>query len=327
VAEFTCWYAASSNFFQASSPCANSLGLSNPHIHLFFEQFENKNTETVFPITFHDILKLTRLSLFGQNLILATYFRRKQLTKMSLLGNVENLSSSRYKYSVLNEELHEIRLFTLFPGATDEPIQIDLENASFDDKSLPAFTALSYTWGTIEFSGKIRVGDGMLGVTSNLAQLLPFFRDITIPQVFWIDAICINQQDLNERSSQVKRMPDIHTKAKQVVVWLEPEAFDSHIAMKLLQDMGSKVVVDWRTYTCTPISAYTQNEDAQRLADRKIHLPYTLLEMSVITAIINRPWFKRLWIVQEIFLACKNTIVRCGETKISWDEFSNAICI
>lgn len=237
---------------------------------------------------------------------------------------------TRYEYSVLDKELQEIRLLDLLPGAFDAPIRGILRTKSFTENTVPEYEALSYTWGSTENPQTIQIGDApfditTIEVTRNFAQALPYLRLETEPRVLWIDAICVNQQDLKERGSQVKRMPDLYSKARRVVVWLGPEGVQSIIAMNLLQDMGSKIVVDWNAYNYTSVSGSTQGAEIEPYKDEEARLTYSQVEMSAIFEILQRSWFERLWIVQEICLAPPNTILQCGKTCISWTEFSNAV--
>jgi hypothetical protein len=129
-----------------------------------------------------------------------------------------------YQYRPLKAP-HMIRLMTLLPGTFSSDIRVFLHTKRFEEHSKSNFEALSYAWGTTVDPVNIFVGKTgyhTLSVTQNLAEALPYLRYEKRPRVLWIDAICVNQQDLEERSSQVKRMPDIYSRATRVVVWLGP---------------------------------------------------------------------------------------------------------
>ena len=102
-----------------------------------------------------------------------------------------------------------------------------------DDRMSGVFEALSYVWGKTTNPSKIFVADLVSAVgstplehyletTSNLYDALQELRDPTLPRIMWIDAVCINQDDLEERSSQVNFMAKIYSYANQVVIWLGP---------------------------------------------------------------------------------------------------------
>lgn len=117
--------------------------------------------------------------------------------------------ANRYEYSPLNERLGEIRIMTLLSGKFRDPIRILIQTFIMNYDIQPDFEALSYTWGSAEDMHHIYVGEVgsvTLPVTQNLAVALPYLRYADRPRNLWIDAICVNQSDLSERSSQVKKM-------------------------------------------------------------------------------------------------------------------------
>ena len=150
-----------------------------------------------------------------------------------------------YTYTPLNEEAQEIRLLTLYPGAFSE-IRLSLNIRPLTDFDIPLFEAVSHTWGSPESPVNIAVEDSgrrQLTVTQNLAEALPYLRYSDNPRVLWIDAICVDQKNLEERSKQVNRMTDIFSKAASVLVWLGPETEDSSLAFELFHEIDSYVYV------------------------------------------------------------------------------------
>jgi hypothetical protein len=176
----------------------------------------------------------------------------------------------------------------------------------------PAFEALSYTWGpdqghvTIEvlpsWTGKNRVRrtpEGKVGfsVRHMLHEALKHLRDAANIRTLWIDAICINQEDMQERSQQVSRMGDIYKHARRVVVWLGSASTDSSLAMRTLRHIGEQV-----EYLKTPVrlpapncteSSWWRATDASTLqaSPETWHAVYNL---------ISRAWFERLWVRRPI---------------------------
>ncbi|KAI4233687.1 MAG: hypothetical protein LQ349_004256 [Xanthoria aureola] len=256
-----------------------------------------------------------------------------------------------YEYLELDSQGREIRLMTLLPGKAGEEIHVTLRNVTLDPASPPSYEALSYAWGSAQDTLRIRVAteaiakqavhrsldwskstlgssdrDGFprdsfhgvpyssLDVTSNLAVALQHLRYEREPRVLWIDAICINQQDVHERSAQVERMGDIYRSARQTTIWLGPEEDDSCLAIEALDHLASKVTVDWSTYT---VLAIGENRDD---VDQDQDLPVDTEQLSSIERLLGRPWFERLWVWQEVRLA-RSAIVVCGLTFLQWDRF------
>ena len=265
---------------------------------------------------------------------------------------------NNYEYLELDRPEREIRLMTLLPGKAGEEIHITLRNVTLDPASPPSYEALSYAWGSAQDTLRIRVATqniakqavhrsrdwfknilgssvrgrfqrdsfrgvphSSLDVTRNLAVALQHLRYEHEPRVLWIDAICINQQDVHERSAQVERMGDIYRSARQTTVWLGPEEDDSCLAIETLDHLASKFTVDWSTLTIVAIGENWGDVDQDKtfLVDTK--------QLSSIERLLERPWFERLWVWQEVRLA-RSAVVVCGLTFLQWDRFRSAsICL
>jgi hypothetical protein len=132
-----------------------------------------------------------------------------------------------YRYDALNAELGEIRLLKLLPGEFSSEIHLQLITQPLTETVQLRYDALSYTWGSTQTSALVFVGENTLDITQSLAEALPYLRYPDKSRVLWIDAMCINQRDIVERSQQVKRMAMIYSKAERVVVWLGLESNDT----------------------------------------------------------------------------------------------------
>ena len=229
-----------------------------------------------------------------------------------------------YHYSPLNESLQEIRVLTLHPGDFSADIQISIQKVALFLEKSPTYEALSYVWGTTENPTDIKVGpsgNDKLAITQNLAVALPHLRHKNEIRKLWIDAICINQQDLRERSSQVKIMGDIYRLADRVIVWLGPEKDDSTHVLNILTELSSEVKVDYLNLSMSPASA----ESEPQWSDTSKLLPYSRQELWNLDALLRRPWFSRLWVWQEIRLAKNNAVVVCGSDSIPWQSLRRAV--
>ena len=129
-----------------------------------------------------------------------------------------------------------IRLLTLLPGCVDNNINIILESVELTSSDKPNYEALSYTWGTSAADTELHVIQDnefkSLTITKSLATALQHLRNEHHSRRLWIDAVCINQEDTGERSSQVARMADIFRSAAKVIIWLGPESEQRRTAAK-----------------------------------------------------------------------------------------------
>ena len=234
----------------------------------------------------------------------------------------------------------EIRLLTLFPGRFGSSIAISLEITPLAQLGELKFEALSYTWGSITTpleikvktqnrnigsSGKPRLAS--LSVTENLHEALEHLRSKHESRLLWIDATCVNQQDLKERGSQVQRMPDIYGSADSVLIWLGPDSDSSRDVMRYCNELGSQIARDTHGLGWDTIKAATPHDmDLYSEAFRTRMMPDIEL-WSSICELLSRPWFGRLWIWQEVILASNKIVLSCGSmssdfyhlcTSITW---------
>jgi hypothetical protein len=204
--------------------------------------------------------------------------------------------------SMIYGGLHDsdsIRLLHLY-GSQEctEPIHCSLETIGLHDPDAPVFEALSYTWadpltGDAKLSQPIYVGSDLdiLLVTRNCAAALRQFRRKE-DRVIWVDAICINQADGQERGSQVALMQDIYSLASRVLIYLGPGDDETDLAMRHILDPA---------LPHEPWAANTAYANAMR-------------------RLIHKPYFRRAWVVQEVKLAHKATVT-CGSYTVHWTIF------
>jgi hypothetical protein len=115
----------------------------------------------------------------------------------------------------------EIRLLTIHPSPSDEsPVCVSLHHASLavEENTASPYYALSYCWGDPTGKLDINLNGTQVAVTRNLHRALRRFRSPSLARPIWVDALCINQQDTQERSVQVLRMRDLYLRAELVLV-------------------------------------------------------------------------------------------------------------
>jgi hypothetical protein len=112
----------------------------------------------------------------------------------------------------------------------------------------------------------------------------------------------------------------IYSQASAVVAWLGPEDKDSHTALRLMQHWAHNVDADWEFNQLIPSA---QSED-RRWGDVHIPIPFKSGELDSVCAFLNRPYFQRTWVRQEVVLGSK-AYFQCGNERISWPDFRDAI--
>lgn len=115
------------------------------------------------------------------------------------LQSCNKADMENFRYLPLNPETTSIRLVRLLRGNTTE-IECELFHASILGSKAASYEALSYTWGCTELIECIKLNSDILRITENLHLALKCLRYHDKDHVLWIDVICINQEDLEERS-------------------------------------------------------------------------------------------------------------------------------
>lgn len=221
--------------------------------------------------------------------------------------------------STLYNKLEErsIRLLDLMPGELNSPLQGRLHPASLDPPG--TYEALSYTWGAPETAGFMKCENGSIPLTLNLVQALLRLRLTNTIRILWIDQICINQNDNIERGQQVSLMGEIYRGASVVNIWLGEEDENTWEGMQYIPHL---------------LKAFTHPNERDGTGHEVPHVLEALGLLTVksprwlaLRALFERPYFRRMWIVQEVALG-KKCVVYCGSCSVSWQDLSKAaLCL
>lgn len=283
-----------------------------------------------------------------------------------------------------------------------ERIECTLKNVRLSTN--PHFEALSYTWGEGHLVRTIKINGRPTAVRLNLFHAMRRMRLVACSRTLWIDALCINQEDLEEKSVQIPLMGSIYSHASRVLVWLGDEADSSAQAMDLIREVArakhsdfgwkpSNVFRDpsglsklmpffgrqWRRrkptrpahmmlYFSDPRHRYEDHKSRQyqwekakyEIKRKAAHLliraaqPVMSLDDSdscsissrsdntsdwkhserlpphgdpawaALVRFLQRPWFSRVWVIQEVMLARK-TMFCCGDYSIDSEILKDAL--
>jgi hypothetical protein len=243
--------------------------------------------------------------------------------------------TSWFQYSPL-ERPSDIRLLVLESGRKYGHINCRLLHVPLDYN--PTYEALSYAWGDTSVEGPYIFLNGKpfhIGVNLQAALLSLCSENIragvNAERILWIDAICINQNDIPERNEQVQKMKSIYLSASKVVIWLgdyhEPLddslAFDPSVWDFRSLERGTREELS-RTYDLIfKISGFHSERMKGNPNPDDSFLLAPKHTWANLRRLIMRPWFERLWVVQERYLARKSEIV-CGRLTISWQYLEQA---
>lgn len=139
------------------------------------------------------------------------------------------------------------------------------------------YSAISYCWGRLFPQIEIEVEDQYgpsqgLRITAGLSNAMEHLRGEE-HVLFWIDALCIDQSNVEERSREVARMAEIYSKADEVLIWVGDDYYDGHLAMQFIPRMCTQEI------------------------DRLIEDKQNGRSWRAFGALMRRPWFTRRWII------------------------------
>jgi hypothetical protein len=212
------------------------------------------------------------------------------------LSKVSDTRLTEFVHSPLDLEGHAIRLLDLHPlSDASSDIRCTIQQVKLEDK--PNYKALSYAWGNPNVTFPILVDEKRYHVTANCHAALYRLREMGEISM-WIDAICINQKDNAEKSTQIPLMKDIYSSAGEVIVWLgcseaERRPYDEAneaLALALIEDLTAEDIGGFDNFI----------QLAMRGRVPKLRWKY-------LVDIMNHVWFERLWVHQEIIVSLKAT--------------------
>ncbi|KAF0320858.1 heterokaryon incompatibility protein [Colletotrichum asianum] len=205
------------------------------------------------------------------------------------LEECHRVDSENIFYQLLAED--EIRLLTVWPGSFGDAVRCSLA-VTTTTRGYEEYDAISYTWAgdddIIDKSGRVSIASEDFPVTPNCEAVLRRVRQEWEPRIVWIDAICVNQDDLHERGRQVSLMPQIYSRAREVIIYVGEATSDIPALFKHLT---------WAQHNSTP----GNREETQ----------------EALVKFLSRRYFSRAWVIQEVALARQAALV-CGSHKLSW---------
>ncbi|KAJ1715353.1 hypothetical protein NYO67_2463 [Aspergillus flavus] len=169
------------------------------------------------------------------------------------------------------------------------------------------YEALSYVWsgdeeGSAEKHKEIILHGHTVPITANLHAALVNLRDHQLERVLWVDAICINQDDMDEKNQQIPLMRTIYAQADRVIIWLGEAFEDGDKALEIIRNFAEKQFM-------------SGNDLATKLLESSSELCLKLL---------RRKWFRRIWVLQEAGVA-RSIEIMCGSVQINGYTFCEGL--
>jgi hypothetical protein len=204
-----------------------------------------------------------------------------------------------------NGEIRLLRLprRDLFGGIKSSLIHVPLDKA-------PGYECISYVWGDQTKTSSILIDGCQMLVPTSVYNILFERAPIWAPRLLWIDAICINQDDKEEKSIQIRKMGLVYRNVYRVTVCLGSSP-DVQLARVLLHKLAVRM------------GAFQPSEQWKHIGEsyghhRDIEGGSAPREWTALKRLISNPWFERVWVVQEVVMASKVDVLYGGQY-LDWD--------
>jgi hypothetical protein len=253
-------------------------------------------------------------------------------------GTTDGKYSSKsfsYDKAPLTEDTRKTHIRLVYPCRAEPGefcYSFELKSVPLDD-SPTGFIALSYTWGEDGPSFPITLNGQILFITMSLAKALYYIYSNRAPRPIWIDQISIDQSNKDEKNFQVPLMSKIYSKANEVLIWLGESADGSDELMDALSFAGSKsrecgieeLLTRENWEKCARWSAGMDQNDLPRRRPFKELCQEVVppININALKAWFLRPWFHRVWTIQEYSLAKEPKFI-CGNKSVLGDDVRNA---
>lgn len=243
----------------------------------------------------------------------------------------EDAVASRTIYQALSSRKRELRVLSVEPGVDGEELRASLivttvpaathsgiKSRSWLSRKRIEYEAISYCWGDPSEREIVRLDGVCISAPASALHALRCFRLPDKQRLLWIDALCINQQDIDERSSQVAMMGDIYANATQTLIYLDT-LVDSDMVQQtfhLLERIHDRFLgqdgLEW-------VREFADSNGYEGLRTRAGEVKLQDGEnLGLLNVLFEHPWFHRLWVWQEALLA-PNCRFHMGSCCTTWE--------
>lgn len=231
-------------------------------------------------------------------------------------------------YKPLPQPQSYCRLLCILPGRISDPVVCTTSVINLTEAA-GRYDALSYCWGSQDRTRPITCDKASFNITPNLESALKRLRAPDIARSFWVDQLCIEQDNLQEKEQQVGLMADIYRRSCKVVIWLGDEGDESRKASKIID----------RLLRLDPIPSLMNNDRDHDIAPKKRgSIASDQLKShglpgpkdtgwQELRSLLSRPWFSRIWTIQEAAFATKTDFLWGKEYSLSWQDMVSIIVL
>ena len=208
---------------------------------------------------------------------------------MSSPFNCERLyCSRRLLYKKLKDDHKEIRLLCVRGGEQNAPIVCSLRHASLKDDRSPSYETISYCWGDATVTATIEIDNVIVTVPISSAAAIRRTRLPDRDRVLWIDSVCINQQDLDERIQLVAMMGEVYSSSTGNLVYLGEGDAKTGLGVQSIKNLMAEIRLETDDFRSVEGTAFGTND--RRNIRRSI--PTCELDSEALESFFALPWFR-----------------------------------
>lgn len=231
-----------------------------------------------------------------------------------------------HAHKALHNPQTDFRLLCILPGRFSDPIVCTTDVISLAEAA-GRYDTLSYCWGSRDRTRALICDNASFRVTPNLESALRRLRASDLARNIWIDQLCIDQDNLREKEQQIGLMTDIYRQSRKLLIWLGDDGDDSRKAHKLID----------RLLRLDPGASHgikSSDNDPSQQSRRSIALDQLKVHglpgpkdagWPELRFFLSRPWFSRIWTVQEAALATERDFLWGKDGLLSWQRMISII--
>lgn len=252
-----------------------------------------------------------------------------ETSEPDLSATSSEIPSTEYQHTALSHT-DWIRLLSLQPGHGRDPVRCLLAEADFaicGRDGHPGYDALSYVWGSPEAPVRIQINESGLAIGRNLFQALVDIRRPDEARLLWVDAICIDQANTQEKNTQVPLMKDIYSRARQTLCYLGPRkpkmTRRCYAMLKELAEEAKTLPPQKQATAAAPDAieaapAFVNHVQITPVAS-DLARKYAVVGADGIAEMAACTWWQRAWTVQELLLSPR-PVIMTGRFAIAWED-------
>lgn len=203
------------------------------------------------------------------------------------------MDNKHYAWKPLHNDV--FRVLELYPGSPSDVLSGMLHHVSREDS--PDYETISYAWGNpAVLQGEMDVEGQNMAIPRSAFEALRQVRSREFSRLLWLDAVCIDQTDPQERCQQVSFMSNIFSRSSQNLIYLGSEDPSTESGLAIVEDITAQVAKQPSIRNLF----YRSNGDTRGNKRPLIRSPY---DDGAFHSLFQRPWFSRLWVLQEAALA------------------------